>query len=359
MTRTRGFWLPLALTLALPATALAHSVGVSRGEYQVAGAAVTVQLVFARAELAAAVRILDANGDGSVSEGELSRARAAIETAIVRGLEVGASSDSCPGVLEETALTEQDGLSIRAMYRCRLEPATLTFTLKFLGVLSHGHRHLATASEGPAVVRFVGYAGNPEFELAVPRGATAAPAGIGEVAWPLLRLGIQHILSGYDHLLFLFGLILVGGRLRSLLVVVTAFTVAHSITLGLAVLNVWSPGLRFVEPAIALSIAYVGVENWFIQDASRRWLITFPFGLIHGFGFAGALQQISLPHVQIPVALAAFNVGVEVGQMAVLVVVLPAVLWLRRQQWFADRGLRVVSTAIAAAGMWWFVIRVS
>src|SRR5205814_169801 len=107
-----------------------------------------------------------------------------------------------------------------------------------------------------------------------------------DAAWPLFRLGVQHILTCYDHLVFLLGLILVGGRFRSIMVVITAFTVAHSITLGMAALQIVAPSTRLVEPAIALSIAYIGVENWYVQNASRRWMITFPFGLIHGFGFA-------------------------------------------------------------------------
>jgi hypothetical protein len=109
---------------------------------------------------------------------------------------------------------------------------------------------------------------------------------------------------------------------------------------------------------IALSIVYVGIENWFVGDASRRWLLTFPFGLIHGFGFAGALQEIALPSAQLPVALLSFNLGVETGQVMVLAVVLPCLLWFRRQTWFALHGVRAASTVVAIAGMAWFVQRV-
>ena len=135
----------------------------------------------------------------------------------------------------------------------------------------------------------------------------------------MLKLGVEHILTGADHLVFLLGLILVGGSLRSLVGVVTAFTLAHSITLALAALSIFAPSPRLVEPAIALSIAYVGVENLFVNDASKRWRITFPFGLIHGFGFAGALREIALPRAQLPIALVSFNLGVELGQLGVLV----------------------------------------
>jgi hypothetical protein len=107
-----------------------------------------------------------------------------------------------------------------------------------------------------------------------------------------LRLGIEHILSGFDHLLFLIGLIALAGTLRSLLLAVTAFTVAHSLSLALAMFDVVAPPSVWVETLIALSIAYVGIENLLKQDGSARWRITFVFGFVHGFGFAGALREM-------------------------------------------------------------------
>jgi hydrogenase/urease accessory protein HupE len=184
-----------------------------------------------------------------------------------------------------------------------------------------------------------------------PTSSTAA------LSWSMLKLGVEHILTGADHLVFLFGLILVGGRVRSIALAVTAFTVAHSITLALAALSIFAPSPRLVEPAIALSIAYVGVENFFVTDARRRWRITFPFGLIHGFGFASALREIALPRAQVPVALVSFNLGVELGQLGVLAIVLPLVLAARRAPWFGDRGVRLASLAIAVGGAVLFVTR--
>ncbi|MES1209469.1 MAG: HupE/UreJ family protein, partial [Pseudomonadota bacterium] len=144
---------------------------------------------------------------------------------------------------------------------------------------------------------------------------------------------------------------------RPLLGVVTAFTVAHSITLALAALSIFAPSPRLVEPAIALSIAYVGVENLFVPDARHRWRITFPFGLVHGFGFAGALRAIALPRPQIPIALVSFNAGVEIGQLAVLAVALPITMAARRAPWFGERGVRAVSVAIAVGGGALFIAR--
>lgn len=348
----------LVALLALEAQiAGAHTVGVSRGEYRVSGAILQAELTFARPELAAAFPELDADRDGSLSADEVERGQRTLDAGIVGRLEVRAPLGPCGGALEAASLTEQDGVAVAAAYRCPSAGDPLSIRLGFLESLSLGHRHLASVAGTDGVAqRMVAYEARPELHVAGSSGAGAAAAS---VAWPLLRLGIHHILTGYDHLLFLFGLILVGGRLRPLLVVVTAFTAGHSVTLALAALGVWAPSPRLVEPAIALSIAYVGVENWFVRDADRRWLITLPFGLIHGFGFAGALQEVSLPSGQIPLALAAFNVGVETGQVAVLLIMLPAVLWLGRRRWFAAAGVRAVSAGIALAGLVWFVERLA
>lgn len=342
------------------APARAHSVGLSRGEYRVSGRTVEVELTFARPELASAIPDLDADGDGSVSSADVAAAERLLGDTFVAGLEVRSTSGPCIGALERASLAEEDGATIRATYRCDRDTAGLSIRAGFLGSLSIGHRHLASLTAGAGeTARAVLYESRPELAVAASRRDAHAGIATGTVAWPLFRLGVEHILTGYDHLLFLLGLVLVGGRLRPLLVVVTAFTLAHSLTLALAALGAWAPSPGLVEPAIALSIAYVGLENWFVRDAGRRWLITFPFGLIHGFGFAGALGEISLPSGQVPLALAAFNLGVEAGQLAVLAAVLPAVLWLGRQRWFGQRGVRGVSAAIALVGFCWFFSRVA
>src|SRR5437763_105329 len=134
-----------------------------------------------------------------------------------------------------------------------------------------------------------------------------------------LPAGVHHILIGPDHLLFLVGLLLLGGSFRQLAWVVTAFTVAHSITLSLAALNIVSPPARLVEPAIALSIVYVGADNLLIKGGRdvRAW-IAFAFGFIHGFGFANVLREMDLPARALGWSLFAFNIGVEAGQLLVV-----------------------------------------
>ena len=127
--------------------------------------------------------------------------------------------------------------------------------------------------------------------------------------------------------------------MSALLKLVTAFTLAHSLTLAATALGLVAPDPGFVEPAIALSVAYVGLENFFVRDAERRWRIAFLFGLVHGFGFAGVLGEIALPRAELLPALLAFNLGVELGQLALIALALPLLAWLRGRAWFT---LRVV-----------------
>lgn len=343
------------LALAVGSPAGAHTVGISRGEYRVRAREVAATLVFARPELALAVPQVDADQDGSISPREAAAASAALDVAIAQAIDVRSISSSCSGRLLSVRLTEEDGLAMEAVYRCP-DGAPNTIGLHFLDRLSHGHRHLATVAGGAGIRHLVGYAGNSDLAVGAPPDGAHAD-GVAGIIWPLFRLGVFHILTGYDHLIFLLGIILVGGRFRALVLVVSAFTIAHSITLGIAALEIWSPSPMFVEPAIAFSIAYVGVENWFPAAADRRWMITFAFGLLHGFGFAGALREIALPAGQVPFALAAFNGGVEAGQLAVLALALPVLSSLRERAWFGDGGIRGLSAGIACAGAWLFVSR--
>jgi hypothetical protein len=175
-----------------------------------------------------------------------------------------------------------------------------------------------------------------------------------------LPSGIHHLLVGPDHLLFLVGLLLAGGTFRRLLLVVTAFTAGHSLTLSFAALNLVSPPASIIEPAIALSIVYVGVDNLLVQGGRdvRPW-IALAFGLVHGFGFANVLRAMDLPAGALGWSLLAFNVGVEVGQLLVVAAALVALkglaLWsrtaVRRVAWAG-------STVVVVAGGFWFVERV-
>jgi hypothetical protein len=140
---------------------------------------------------------------------------------------------------------------------------------------------------------------------------------------------------------------------------VTGFTIAHSITLSLAATEVFVLSPTIVEPAIAASIAYVGFENLLRPPFRRRVVLTFLLGLIHGFGFAGMLAELGLPQGNLAVALLSFNGGVELGQAVVAGGILPMLLWLRKYPWWEKRGVPALSIAIALAGAYWLVDRIS
>lgn len=188
-----------------------------------------------------------------------------------------------------------------------------------------------------------------------------APKSAARLAFEYAALGFTHILPyGLDHILFVIGLYLLSSRLRPLLVQVTAFTVAHSITLGLGLYGVVSVPPTIVEPLIALSIVYVAVEN-VVTDKLGTWrpIVVFGFGLLHGLGFAGVLHEIGLPRADYVTGLVAFNLGVEFGQLAVIAIAFALTgLWFRARPWYRTRIVIPASLAIALVGIFWTVERV-
>jgi len=260
----------------------------------------------------------------------------------------------------EVRLTEEQDLDVMLTY----PPSTQTHLsfeavhLKRLDDPTYGATFTAT-SEKAFLAQKLLRADDPV--LTVEPGSSAEPQQSGFFAF--LELGIEHILTGYDHLLFLAGLLVVCRGVRSALIIITSFTLAHSVTLALAGLGIVTLSSTIVEPLIAASIVFVGLENlwrWHAdREPPRRWLLTLCFGLIHGFGFASALQEAGLPRgFEIVKPLLAFNLGVETGQLAVAAIFLPLVFVLRRYAWFAKRGVLFVSLLVATAGLFWLIERV-
>jgi hydrogenase/urease accessory protein HupE len=222
-----------------------------------------------------------------------------------------------------------------------------------------------------ALVRIERLDGN----IQVTRLTPASPSFVVEtapgrmrIAGTYVRLGIEHILLGFDHLLFVFALILIVRNRRVLVMTVTAFTIAHSMTLALATLGVVHVPGRPVEATIALSILLLAIEILRVErgqpsmTARWPWAIAFTFGLLHGFGFASALSEIGLPHGDIPLALFAFNAGVEIGQLGFIAAVLGALALARRIPFPAMAVRRALPTAtyvIGALAAFWFVDRVA
>jgi len=173
--------------------------------------------------------------------------------------------------------------------------------------------------------------------------------------------GVHHIFIGPDHILFIIGLLLLGGTLTQLLKIVSAFTVAHSITLALATLNVFNPPARLIEPAIALSIVFVGVHSLLASREKRdlRLIFAFCFGFIHGFGFANVLREMNLPRAALGWALFSFNLGVEVGQACIVLTVAPLLAFIHQRNALVGRRIVTASSVcVVLAGAFWFVERV-
>ena len=199
------------------------------------------------------------------------------------------------------------------------------------------------------------------------------PAG----AWQTLRQylvdGVWHIWIGYDHILFLLALLLpavlvrrerqwqgaprFSGALMEVVKVVTAFTLAHSITLSLAALQVITLPSRLVESAIAASVVIAALNNLKGTVHGRRWMMAFAFGLLHGFGFASVLADLGLPQGALVLALVGFNVGVELGQLAIVALFLPLAFALRRTRFYQFGVLKIGSLIVAALATWWLVQR--
>jgi len=198
---------------------------------------------------------------------------------------------------------------------------------------------------------------SPPFQL----NTTYAPKSFTQVAVEYSVLGFEHIVpKGLDHILFVLGLFLLSIKLRPLLLQVTAFTLAHSITLGLTIYGVISLSPSIVEPLIALSIVAVGIENIFVKTVkARRVVVVFLFGLLHGMGFAGMLSQLGLPESDFATALVFFNVGVEVGQLSVLAAAFLCVFWLvKNQQLYRQWVVIPISMLICLIGLFWTYERI-
>jgi hydrogenase/urease accessory protein HupE len=251
-----------------------------------------------------------------------------------------------------------DGVIFRSTFSCRNVSGDIVYRSTVLTATDPAARQVVLIGEGENAPQALLDAGNTTVTLSAP-----APS-LSSTMQRYLVTGIEHIFGGYDHVAFLVAVVLWARRLVPVIKIVTAFTIAHSITLSLAALNVIVIPSAIVEPAIAASIVFVAMENFFSRDIDSRWRVAFLFGLIHGFGFAGALREVGLPPNAVVVALAAFNVGVEIGQVAIVSIVVPVLIGLDRLM-SADRAkpmragslVYAVSVLIGLLGSYWFFAR--
>jgi hydrogenase/urease accessory protein HupE len=312
---------------------------------------------------AAQLANIDDDHDGTVTQVEFAHMRSQLEGAVARQLVVSLDGEVAKPRSLHSSLDEKNNVEVcldfGAIGFSRLEVQS-----KLISALPLGHRQYVQIQNSLGETLFEGL-----LSAAADRATAQMPRTNASAAWResgrsfanFLVLGVKHILTGYDHLLFLLGLLVVARGFVSSLGIITSFTAAHSITLAVATFNVVQLPSRIIEPLIAASIVFIGVENLLRADSPKlRQPVTFGFGLIHGFGFASVLREtgIGLRTGGIALPLFSFNLGVEIGQIMVAAAALPIIWRLRENPMFIARWAPACSAAVVLLGSFWFVERV-
>jgi hydrogenase/urease accessory protein HupE len=320
------------------------------------GDRVEAHLTYARADIEL-LFTLDSDHDGVVSATEFAQAKPRMESLAAEAIAITANGQSVSFTVSGVELDDSNGVHFHfAFAKSPGEPFTLQSNL--IERLPRGHRQYVELIGGEKLIgSSMLMAGATSYQPTV--AALAEAAQVSQSFWEFFKLGLEHIAFGFDHLAFLLALLLAGSKLREAVKIITSFTVAHSITLALATFDVVNLPSWIVEPLIAVSIVYVGLENIFRRQTANRWMLTFAFGLIHGFGFASALRELGIAAQgsRAIVPLFSFNFGVELGQIALAALVLPVIWKLREQPKFMTRYVTAFSLLIALAGGYWLVER--
>jgi hydrogenase/urease accessory protein HupE len=343
-----------ALLLALAAPATAHPVPFSYLDLHIDGTTIDATLVVHVFD--AAHELKSTEPEQLLDSGSLPNTAAALEQILTPRLDIQADGRVLhPAWLGAEPIPDRQSIRMHMRYGASSVPGVVAVAA-VLFPYDPQHQTFLNVYEGETLrSQSILDAGHARVEYY---------SGTRQGTWAVVRkfvpAGVHHILVGPDHLLFLIGLLLLGGTIRQLTVVVTSFTIAHSITLSLAALNLVTPPARIIEPAIALSIVYVGFDNLLVRGGRdmRAW-IAFTFGFIHGFGFANVLREMDLPARALGWSLFSFNLGVEIGQLLVVIAVASALGALRSHSEALGRRLAFAgSLVVIAAGAFWFIQRV-
>jgi hydrogenase/urease accessory protein HupE len=346
------------LVLSTFTLAQAHDPGLSAAQIRLSENELSGRLTFARSDIEKLVQT-DANGDGKLSSEEFAKAQPKLQALAGRAFEIRFDEQTVAARDVKVSVDESDAVHFDFVLPLATNYKVLNLRSNIIASLSQGHRQYFTLlnEEGQKLNEQMLDARNSAVEIDLQTLTTKGrPQSFGQ----FLLLGIEHILTGYDHLAFLFALLLLGGKFSDAAKIITSFTLAHSITLALATFNLVGLSPSIVEPLIAVSIIYVGLENIFRREMKRRWLLTFGFGLIHGLGFATVLRELGIGASagQTILPLLSFNLGVEMGQIAIAALILPLIWKLRERNTFALRYVPACSVLLVLLGGYWFVQRV-
>jgi hydrogenase/urease accessory protein HupE len=355
-----------ALWLACIPAVQAHDPGLSALALQLRADSIDADLSMAQADVRLLVPSLEIAADGKISQPKLDAAMPELGKVAEQSLEVTWEGRAVRPIGIKVQTDNSQAVHF-VLHFPREMSSHLSVRSALISRLSRGHRQYVAlhAENGQLLAEGMLNAGHCVLENVIPVAITST-AQDASISKPhsfasFLMLGVEHILTGYDHICFLLGLLIVGGNLRSTLKIITAFTLAHSITLALTVLNILQIPPRIVEPLIAVSIVYVGVENILRRDnVRRRWLLSFGFGLIHGCGFAAALRELNIGANGggIAMPLLSFNLGVELGQLAIAALVLPVIWRLKSRPSFSIRLAPACSVIVSLAGAYWLIQRI-
>jgi hydrogenase/urease accessory protein HupE len=352
----------LVCSVTFSVSALAHDPGLSSVTIRPRPNGVEATLTLAVKD-AAQLAELDGDHDGIVTQAEFTRGQSQLQAVVAAQLVLAPDGKSAKPESIRSRLDENNNVELQLNFR-DTDFSTLEVRCKLIALLPPGHRQYVQVqdSRGRRVAERL-LSATTDFATARVTAENAGAAmreSVGSFA-DFLALGVKHILTGYDHLLFLLGLLVVTRSFVSSLKIITCFTVAHSITLAVATFSLVEIPSRIVEPLIAASIVYVGVENLLRGDDPKgRRLLTFAFGLIHGLGFASVLREMGVGSRAGGVALPlfSFNFGVELGQILIAAVALPIIWKLRANPVFITRWARPCSAMVVFLGGFWFVQRV-
>lgn len=340
----RRAWLIVAILAAASGRPAAHELSQSLSRLTVEGSDVRAVVTIDGLELQA----LDVNGDERITFEELERVIEPLYADFTRNFRVHAADPPQRTTLARYTVVDDHVVELELLYRFAAPVARLTVESTLDNITRPTHRHLTSVGGLQNGRQAILGGASPSATFEDERRSVLA------TAWDFVRLGIEHIVTGYDHLAFLVGLVIASASLLSLAKVITFFTLGHSLTLALATFDLVTLPTRLIESVIALSVAYVAFECLRRPRVSSPYLATFGFGLVHGFGFSNVLREMALPPGLKALSLFSFNTGVELGQLVFVIGVFPLIAYARSTTLPMRQA---ISVGLIVVALYWFAER--